>query len=99
IRRPPRSTLFPYTTLFRSRFIGISGLPLKMLRRVAEAAKIDAILSYCRYNLLMNDLDTALAPFARKHGIGLINASPLHMGILTNAGPPAWHPAPPQVRD
>src|SRR2546430_10015529 len=22
IRRPPRSTLFPYTTLFRSRFVG-----------------------------------------------------------------------------
>src|SRR5258708_14482862 len=27
IRRPPRSTLFPYTTLFRSG-IGISGVPL-----------------------------------------------------------------------
>src|SRR2546423_5953378 len=32
IRRPPRSTLFPYTTLFRSRHqarrgIGIAGLP------------------------------------------------------------------------
>src|SRR2546430_8289030 len=25
IRRPPRSTLFPYTTLFRSRRIGIDG--------------------------------------------------------------------------
>src|SRR5258708_20437826 len=25
IRRPPRSTLFPYTTLFRSRTIDISG--------------------------------------------------------------------------
>src|SRR5256885_11405911 len=24
IRRPPRSTLFPYTTLFRSAFLGIS---------------------------------------------------------------------------
>src|SRR2546430_12262773 len=24
IRRPPRSTLFPYTTLFRSAFIGIA---------------------------------------------------------------------------
>ena len=24
IRRPPRSTLFPYTTLFRSRILGIS---------------------------------------------------------------------------
>src|SRR3989440_13099946 len=23
IRRPPRSTLFPYTTLFRSRFLGL----------------------------------------------------------------------------
>src|SRR5260370_12255449 len=27
IRRPPRSTLFPYTTLFRSRFAGISASP------------------------------------------------------------------------
>src|SRR3712207_7305997 len=24
IRRPPRSTLFPYTTLFRSRVVGVS---------------------------------------------------------------------------
>src|SRR2546426_7695996 len=27
IRRPPRSTLFPYTTLFRSRGIGFTGFP------------------------------------------------------------------------
>src|SRR3712207_7911640 len=27
IRRPPRSTLFPYTTLFRSSGIGRGGLP------------------------------------------------------------------------
>src|SRR5258708_27561020 len=26
IRRPPRSTLFPYTTLFRSRYIGDKGV-------------------------------------------------------------------------
>src|SRR3989454_6233096 len=25
IRRPPRSTLFPYTTLFRSRALGVKG--------------------------------------------------------------------------
>src|SRR5258705_6993845 len=31
IRRPPRSTLFPYTTLFRSKFQAI-------LRRVVESA-------------------------------------------------------------
>src|SRR5256885_7124023 len=29
IRRPPRSTLFPYTTLFRSRFI-VSPLPARL---------------------------------------------------------------------
>src|SRR2546430_12631787 len=28
IRRPPRSTLFPYTTLFRSRILGIPAEPL-----------------------------------------------------------------------
>src|SRR5258708_17440383 len=30
IRRPPRSTLFPYTTLFRSDFLGICGPPLNV---------------------------------------------------------------------
>src|SRR5580698_11207318 len=28
IRRPPRSTLFPYTTLFRSPSVGITGTPV-----------------------------------------------------------------------
>ena len=29
IRRPPRSTLFPYTTLFRSKRVGVLGLSFK----------------------------------------------------------------------
>src|SRR5258705_1305256 len=29
IRRPPRSTLFPYTTLFRSSFVGINALVMR----------------------------------------------------------------------
>src|SRR3712207_8825254 len=33
IRRPPRSTLFPYTTLFRS-------LPLEHLRRAVDAPRL-----------------------------------------------------------
>src|SRR3712207_7504008 len=32
IRRPPRSTLFPYTTLFRSRREGVSDLGQQLLR-------------------------------------------------------------------
>src|SRR5687768_17994778 len=33
IRRPPRSTLFPYTTLFRSRRLGQAGLRASPHRR------------------------------------------------------------------
>jgi L-galactose dehydrogenase len=83
----------------KARFIGITGSQLNMLRKVAEAAPVDAILSYCRYNLLITDLDDLLTPFVQNHGIGLINASPLHMGLLTQNGPPPWHPVSPEVKE
>jgi L-galactose dehydrogenase len=81
----------------KARFIGITGFPLGVLVRIASQFPVSTILSYCRSNLLINDLDTRLRPFAAEHGIGLINASPLHMGIWTEQGPPPWHPAPPDV--
>ena len=34
---------------------------------------------------------------AKERNLGLINASGLHMGVLTEGGPPDWHPAPPEV--
>jgi L-galactose dehydrogenase len=34
-----------------------------------------------------------LLPTAESHGVGVLNASPLAMGLLTNQGPPPWHPA------
>jgi L-galactose dehydrogenase len=83
----------------KTRFIGITGLQLRMLRNVAESAPVDAILSYCRYNLLVADMDDVLTPFAEQQGIGLINASPLCMGVLTPTGPPPWHPAPAEVKE
>src|SRR3712207_8377593 len=39
IRRPPRSTLFPYTTLFRSRLR--PGEQLPSVRRLAEVAGVN----------------------------------------------------------
>jgi L-galactose dehydrogenase len=42
-------------------------------------------------------MDDILTPVIRNRGIGLINASPLHMRVLTDKGAPAWHPAPKQV--
>jgi aryl-alcohol dehydrogenase-like predicted oxidoreductase len=47
---------------------------------------------------MVTDMDDVLTPFARRKGIGLINAAGLHMVILTEAGEPAWHPASPEVR-
>jgi L-galactose dehydrogenase len=83
----------------KARWIGISGLPVRLLARVAVAAKVDVVLSYCHYNLMLRDLDHLLVPDLEANQIGLINASPLYMGVLTPAGPPAWHPASQQIKD
>ena len=83
----------------KARFIGITGYSLKNLMAIAAQVPVDTILTYCRYNLMIDDMDSALIPFAKQHGIGIINASPLHMGIITERGAPDWHPAPQSVRD
>lgn len=80
----------------KARFIGITGYPLPILRDVAARAPVDTILSYCHYCLN----DTTLAPQLpglAEQGIGVINASPLAMGLLTERGAPSWHPAPPEL--
>lgn len=82
----------------KARYIGISGYSLETLATIAESAALDSILSYCRFNLMVRDMDTFLTPLARRKSIGLINASPLHMGLLSPGGPPAWHPAPASIR-
>lgn len=79
------------------RFVGITGLPLKIFTYVADRVEIDTILSYCRYELN----DTALAdlvPYFQQKNIGIINASPLGMGLLTQRGAPDWHPISAEAR-
>ncbi|KAG6762547.1 hypothetical protein NC652_023446 [Populus alba x Populus x berolinensis] len=82
------------------RFIGITGLPLGVftyvLDRVPPGA-VDVILSYCRYSI--NDSTLAdLLPYLKSKGVGVISASPLAMGLLTENGPPEWHPASPELK-
>jgi L-galactose dehydrogenase len=82
----------------KARFVGVTGLPLKAIRRVVEAVPVDAVLSYCRFELN----DTALldlVPLLKNHGVGIINASPLGMGLLTTRGTPPWHPAPAELKE
>ena len=82
----------------KAKFVGITGLPLKNFKYVADRVEVDTILSYCHYELN----DTALidlAPYLQQKGIGIISASPLGMGLLSHRGPPAWHPAPANVKE
>jgi L-galactose dehydrogenase len=78
--------------------MGITGLPLKIFSEVMAQAEIDTILSYCRYELNDTSLE-ALLPALKAKEIGVINASPLGMGLLTERGAPAWHPAPADIKE
>ena len=82
----------------KARYIGITGLPLKMLRDVASDVPVDTILSYARYNLMVTDLNELLRPFCESNKVGLINGSPLHLRILTERGAPDWHLAAEDVK-
>ncbi len=81
------------------RFVGISGLPLKLLADVAQRAHVDTVITYCHFNLMVRDLDTWLTPAAEANQIGLINAAALHLRILTREGPTSKHPAPASVKE
>src|SRR5258708_39270304 len=43
IRRPPRSTLFPYTTLFRSRLFRKSSVPQRLCHPTAPFARFGVV--------------------------------------------------------
>ena len=82
-----------------TRAIGVTGLPLPLLSRLARTTPIHTVLSYCHGSLLTSDLTTQLLPVARAGRVGVLNASPLHMGLLTGSPPPPWHPAPAALRE
>ncbi len=81
----------------KARFVGITGLPLKIFREVLAQTEVDTILSYCHYALNDTAL-TELLPLLEQKNAGIINASPFSMGLLTKHGPPDWHPAPEILR-
>src|SRR2546429_4086197 len=67
IRRPPRSTLFPYTTLFRSEPVGdpATGLPIGETRLNLKAAIAGETHEY-------TDMYPGMAKAAREEGFGEI---------------------------
>ncbi len=82
----------------KCRFVGMSGLPLGLLRQAIERCNLDVVISYCHFSLQNAALLSELVPVAERFGVGVLNASPLSMGLLTNQGPPPWHPAPVEIQ-
>ncbi len=76
--------------------VGITDLQLENLKwvidHVAEGT-VESVLNFCHYCLCDDKLVDFLDYFEEK-GVGVINASPLSMGLLTERGVPDWHPAP-----
>lgn len=75
--------------------VGITDLQPENLRWVVEHAgdMVESVLCFCHYSL-NDELLTEYFDFFEQRGIGIINASPLSMGLLGSRGVPAWHPAP-----
>ncbi|MGN0053129.1 MAG: aldo/keto reductase [Bacteroides sp.] len=76
--------------------VGITDLQLENLQWVidhSEPGTVESVLNFCHYCLNDDKLADYLDYF-ESHGIGIVNASPLAMGLLSTRGVPAWHPAP-----
>ncbi|MCQ2076178.1 MAG: aldo/keto reductase [Bacteroidaceae bacterium] len=81
--------------------VGITDLQLENLQWVIDHSPegtVESVLNFCHYCLNDDKLVDFLDYFESK-GIGIINASPLSMGLLTMRGEPQWHPAPQALKD
>lgn len=76
--------------------VGITDLQLENLKWVIDhtaPGMVECVLNFCHYSLNDDKLADFL-DFFEERDLGVINASPLSMGLLTQRGIPEWHPAP-----
>ena len=83
------------------RHVGITDLQPENLQWVVDHSPegtVESILCFCHYSL-NDDMLTDYLNYFEERGIGVINASPFSMGLLSSRGAPDWHPAPESLRD
>lgn len=81
--------------------VGITNLTLRHLKYVIDnvpAGTVESVLSFCHY-CLNDDALTDYLDYFEERNIGVINASPFSMGLLTERGAPDWHPAPKPLQE
>jgi len=70
------------------RAIGVNARNLAILVPYIKTGHIDTVLTYCRYMLIDITMHDELFPLTRAYDIGVINGSPLGMGIMTDTPAP-----------
>lgn len=83
------------------RHVGITDLQPENLHWVIEHSHegtVESILNFCHYSL-NDDMLLDYLDFFEEKGIGVINASPFSMGLLSQRGTPDWHPAPAPLKE
>lgn len=81
--------------------VGVTDLQIENLQWVidhSDSGMVETVLNFCHYCLNDDKLVDYLDYFQEK-GVGVINASPLAMGLLSKKGVPDWHPAPQALVD
>jgi len=76
--------------------VGITDLQLPNIKYVIDhvaPGTVESVLCFCHY-CLNDDAIADYLDYFEERGIGIINASPLSMGLLSQRGVPDWHPAP-----
>ncbi len=63
------------------RWIGVSNFNVEQMKRALRIAPITSLQP--PYSMLRRAVETEILPFARSHGIGVINYSPMVSGLLT----------------
>ncbi|CAB3403140.1 unnamed protein product [Caenorhabditis bovis] len=82
------------------RHIGLTGYPLDKLVQVVDCAstRIDFVMTYCKGTLNNNSLGQ-FVPWFQARSIAVVNSGALSWGLLTDKGPPPWHPANDEIRE
>jgi aryl-alcohol dehydrogenase-like predicted oxidoreductase len=65
------------------RHIGVSNFDADQLGRMQRLAPVETLQP--QYSLIERDIEPAILPYAREHGIGVIAYSPMGSGMLTGA--------------
>src|SRR5881394_1117781 len=80
------------------RCLGFSGYPQKIFRFICDQTEVDCVLSYNQYTLQNTRFADETIPYLKGIGIGILNAGPFSVRLLTNAPLPAWLKEPETVK-